>query len=581
MKKVNLKAKPFNLCDKDIQWVEDTIKSMTLEEKIGQLFIQLDKIPDKGKSMCDQIQKYHLGGARYTPNVSENLYDQIDRYQQSSKIPLLVACNCDSGGNGACNDGTLIATAAQCGATSDNQTSYDVGYVSGREGAAIGCNWTYGPVADIILNWRNTIVNTRAYGDDVDTVIENAKAYIQGVHQSNMAACAKHFPGDGVEERDQHLVMGVNDLSCEEWDNTFGKAYKELIADGLQSIMVGHIALPEYSRKLRPGIKDTEIMPATLAPELIQDLLREKLEFNGLVLTDATHMIGMKVAKPRKEQIPGAIASGCDMVLFFNNDEDYQYMMDGYKNGTITEERLEDAVRRILGLKASLKLHEMKANNTLTPPREGLKVVGCDEHKDLAVKAAKKSITLVKDTQNNLPINPKTHKNIKVYFVGSQPMQLSDGPDPARQMVKEELEAAGFNVDMHESFLDLELQGSKPQNKYRGMDCGNAEDLKAKYDAVFVFVHMKGYAQENVVRLKWSRGHSDEMPWYVQELPTVCVSLNYTTHLIDLPMMKTYINAYAPTRSVIRETISKIKGDEAFEGKHNETVFCGKWDTRL
>ncbi|MPN20936.1 Beta-N-acetylglucosaminidase/beta-glucosidase [bioreactor metagenome] len=160
-------------------------------------------------------------------------------------------------------------------------------------------------------------------------------------------------------------------------------------------------------------------------------------------------------------------------------------------------------------------------------------------------------------------------------------MQLSDGLDPARQIVKEELEAAGFNVDMHESFLDLELQGSKPQNKYRGMDCGNTEDLKAKYDAVFVFVHMKGYAQENVVRLKWSRGHSDEMPWYVQELPTVCVSLNYTTHLIDLPMMKTYINAYAPTRAVIRETISKIKGDEAFEGKYNETVFCGKWDTRL
>ena len=125
--------------------------------------------------------------------------------------------------------------------------------------------------------------------------------------------------------------MGVNTMECDEWDSTFGHVYKEMIDSGIQSIMAGHIALPEYSRKLRPGIKDEDIMPATLAPELITDLLRGKLGFNGLVLTDASHMAGMTAAMPRSQQVPGAIAAGCDMFLFFNDiEEDFGYMMDGY-----------------------------------------------------------------------------------------------------------------------------------------------------------------------------------------------------------------------------------------------------------
>ena len=579
--RVNLKAKPFYLSDEDIKWVNETINNMTLEEKIGQLFIHCREAEDMPE-MIEIMKKYHIGGARYESKTAKEVYDQNKELQENSKVPLLIACNCDSGGNGACKDGTLIASSAACGATSDTETSYHVGLVSGREGTAIGDNWTFGPCVDLTLNWRNTIINTRSYGDDVQTVIDNAKAYIKGVHESNMAACAKHFPGDGVEELDQHLVTGINDLGCEEWDNTFGKVYKSLIDDGVQSIMVGHIALPEYSRKLRPGIKDTEIMLATLAPELLQDLLREQLGFNGLILTDASHMAGMTSAKPRKDQVPGAIAAGCDMFLFFNKiEEDFNYMMEGYKNGVITEERLHDALTRILGFKASLHLHEKQKNNTLVPSEDSLSVIGCQEHFDLAQLAANQSITLVKDKEHNLPIKPSTHKRVKLYVLSSMPQSRNDGPDPAKVMIIEELEQAGFTVDVHDSFYDLERVESKPENFFTAMDCGSVEEFKANYDAAFIFVNMKGYAQENVVRLRYSTGHSNEIPWFVREVPTVCVSLNYTTHLIDLPMMKTYINAYASTRAVVKETIKKIMGESEFKGKHNDTVFCGRWDTRL
>lgn len=236
--------------------------------------------------------------------------------------------------------------------TKNALAAYDVGYVSGHEGTEVVCNWDFGPVCDLLFNWRNTIVNTRAYGKDIDKVIENCKAYMRGVEESEMATCCKHFPGDGVEELDQHPVMGVNTFSCEEWDNTFGKVYKSMIEAGVKSIMAGHIALPAYSRKLRPLIKDEEIMPATLSPELLTDLLRGQLGYNGLILTDASHMAGMTCSKPRSLQVPEAIAAGCDMFLFFNDiEEDFEYMLRGYKDGIITPERLEDAVMRILGLR--------------------------------------------------------------------------------------------------------------------------------------------------------------------------------------------------------------------------------------
>lgn len=377
--------------------------------------------------------------------------------------------------------------------------------------------------------------------------------------------------------------MGVNTMECDEWDSTFGHVYKEMIDSGIQSIMAGHIALPEYSRKLRPGIKDEDIMPATLAPELITDLLRGKLGFNGLVLTDASHMAGMTAAMPRSQQVPGAIAAGCDMFLFFNDiEEDFGYMMDGYRNGIITEERLTDALRRILGLKASLKLHEKKKKGTLIPEKEGLSVVGCAEHLAMAAEAAKKSITLVKDTQHNLPVTPKTHKRAYAFVISSPPISRKNQHDPVKQLVKEEMERFGYETTMHESYYDLVLDdGITKETELRSVIIGKVEEFKKKYDVVFVFINMKGYAQANNVRLEWSIGHSTEIPWYVKELPTIFISLNYTNHLLDVPMAKTFINAYAPTREVIRQTIEKAAGEAAFEGTCNDNVFCGRWDTRL
>ncbi len=391
---------------------------------------------------------------------------------------------------------------------------------------------------------------------------------MRGVRESNVLACTKHFPGDGVEERDQHLLMGVNDLSVDEWNDSFGRVYRGLIDAGLHTMMIGHFAMPHYSRRLRPGIRDEDILPATIAPELLQDLLRGELGFNGLIVTDASHMVGLTSVRPRREHVPQAIAAGCDMFLYFT-DEDWQFMMAGYRSGVITEERLHDALRRILGAKATLGLHRVE-KAAILPPKESLRVVGCPEHQEAAEAAARECITLVKNTRDQLPIRPETHRRIRLYYLssGSAFMAARFAPkdNTVCDMIVEELQAAGFQVDLFDT--DKPMMGSESRSEYL-----------AKYDAALVFSNVAGYATQNVYRITWDM--PAQVPWYAAELPTVFISLNYTTHLYDVPMVRTFINAYAPTRTVVRAAILKMMGDEPFTGAYEESVFCDRWDTRL
>ncbi|MDD2534045.1 MAG: glycoside hydrolase family 3 N-terminal domain-containing protein [Eubacteriales bacterium] len=562
---VDLKAKPYYLNDSQIKWVEQTIAKLSIEEKIGQLFINLfvDLSPEHVR---DFIAKYPVGGARYMGADADTVYTMISELQKNTKIPLLVSCNCDSGGNGACKDGTYIASGAATEASGSQTVAYNVGLVSGRVAAAIGCNWNFDPCVDILFNWRNTIVNTRAYGTDSDTVYKYASSYIKGILQSNVATCVKHFPGDGTEERDQHLVLGVNELSVEEWDASFGKVYKQVIDDGVMSIMAGHIALPAYSKKLVPGMTYDEIMPATLAPELIDGLLRKQLGFNGLVVTDASHMLGMSGAMKRRDYVPQAIAAGCDMFLFFNDhEEDFGFMLDGYKRGVITEERLQDALYRILGLKAAIHLHELQATGELMPPKEGLAIVGCEEHLTMAAEAADLAITLVKNTKAELPISAKTHKRLRLHTLYGEMGGIHGNTNASEKIIIEELEKAGYEVTL--------VDGTT-------RDKGKTARYDQDYDAAFVFADISGYAAENNYRIRWKCPMSNDIPWFVWEIPTVFISLNYTTHLTDVPMVKTYINAYNNSREVIRQTLAKIAGESDFKGQYNDLVWCKKWEAK-
>jgi beta-N-acetylhexosaminidase len=564
-----LKEKPFLLNDKAIEWVGKTLQSLSLNEKVGQLFCPIGS-SDKKEDLEAFIKDYSPGGMMYRPNTGGKIQETHRLLQELSPIPLLISANLEAGGNGIATDGTYFGKPLQIAATDNEQMAYKLGLVAGREGRAVGCNWAFAPVVDIDMNYRNPITNVRTFGSDPIRVVNMSKAFMKGIHESGVAASIKHFPGDGVDDRDQHLLASVNTLSTEEWDQTFGMVYKEMIDDGAKSIMAGHIMLPEYSRNLVPGIKDEEIMPATLAPEILNGLLRDKLGFNGLIVTDATPMLGFTTAERRELAVPKAIASGCDMFLFNRNiKEDYEFMLKGIETGILTLERVDEAVTRVLALKASLGLHEQKEHGILVPTEEALAVLQQEEHKDWAQECADQSVTLVKDTQHLLPINPEKYKRVRLNILGDEGGGLTEGAS-VTESIKEALTKAGFKLDVYDNtkvnFPELFM---------------SVNAFKAKYDLVIYVANLETASNQTTVRINWQQPLNANAPWFVNDIPTLFISVANPYHLQDVPMVKTYINAYSSNQYVVEAVVDKILGKSEFKGQSPVDPFCGKWDTRF
>ncbi|WP_251207295.1 glycoside hydrolase family 3 protein [Acetatifactor aquisgranensis] len=590
---VNMKANPFYLSDEDCKWVEDTIANMTLDEKIGQLFFNMGSSRDE-EYLKMTVEKYHIGGIRYNPATAAEVQEQNRILQENSKIPLIIACNTENGGDGACVDGTTIGSQTKIGATRNVQYAYELGHMSNKEAAAIGCNLSFAPVSDILYNWENPVIGLRTYGNEVDRVAEMTKAYMDGAHANPGFCCAaKHFPGDGLDFRDQHVANSVNDFSCEEWDATFGKVYQNLIDNGLEAIMAGHIMQPAYTRHFNPEIADDDIMPATLSPELIDGLLRGKLGFNGMVLTDASHMVGLTCRMKRKDLMPAAIAAGIDMFLFFNDmDEDFEAMKQGYLDGRITEERLNDALHRILALKAHMGLHK-KAKTELVPPKSRMEeIIGCEAHKAMQKEISDKSVTLVKyKDEDVLPLTPEKYKKIMIVYVkgleapGLGALMNKNKVSPAEKL-KTRLEAKGFQVFIYESPVQKMLkeaqEGGKPNINLYFAGKDTIKDFVAKQDLIITMVDIAGGFQP-VARPSFGMTKGGgEIPWYVHELPVIVIGTKQPFVLADIPQARTYINTYDVLDSTFDSLVEKLMaGAEAFEGQDPVDSYCGVWDTRL
>lgn len=567
---VNLKAKPFYLKDEDLRWVETSLAGMTLEEKIGQLFCLIAFSADEGflNYLAHQVKP---GGLMFRHMPASEAVAMARFLQDNSKIPLLLAANFEKGGDGLAMEGTSFGSPMQVAATDDDSLAYRLGVVCGREGAAVGANWAFSPIIDLDLNFRNPITNVRTFGSDAGRVRRMGVQFVKGLQENGLAASIKHFPGDGVDERDQHLVTSVNSLSCEEWDATYGAAYQACIDAGTLTVMAGHIMQPAYSRKLNPGIQDQDILPASLSYELITKLLKEQLGFNGLVITDATTMAGMTIAMPRSQAVPQTIAAGCDMFLFTRNlEEDFGYMKQGIADGVITAERLNEALTSILGLKAALKIHQKQAEGRLVPSlAEAMKALGTPEHKAWAAECADKSITLVKREEGVLPISAGKYKKVLLYDIESEQSFF----EPAKVMVADSfvklLEQEGFEVERF-----------NPNQGMEGMMTPYSA-ITGKYDLILYLVRLTTKSNQTVVRIEWAQPMGANVPIYMSCVPTIFISVGNPYHLLDVPRVRTYINTYHSTDAVLQALVDKLVGRSEFKGKSPVDAFCGMWDTHL
>lgn len=555
---VDMKAKPFFLDDKGCRWVTQTLSSMSLEEKIGQLFLAIGLSEDDG-DILEMERQFHLGGIMYRPGRAEKLKNRNDKLQAQARIPLLIAANLENGGSGAVIEGTSFGSQLQIAATGDPENACRLGNISGAEGASVGCNLAFAPVCDIDRNWRNPITNTRTYGNDPDTVLAMCSAYLKGISRHQVAVSIKHFPGDGCDERDQHLVTSVNNLDCEEWDRTYGKIYQSLIDQGAQTVMAGHILQPAYSRYFRPDIPDSEQMPASCSKELIDGLLRTKLGFNGVVLTDAANMLGYCTAMERCRQIPATINAGVDMILFGKNlAEDIHYLTQAVKAGEVTMERIDEAVTRVLALKASLGLHEKQRFSR----DDYAQIIGCKTFAEQAKACAGQAVTLVKDTQRLLPLSPESHKRVWLFIAGDKPGFT--GGARCRDWVVAALTNAGFEVDCYDS------ETSDIRDSELAM-----EEIKKRYDVIMYFSNVINASYQTVARIQWSGAVAQDGPYYVNECPTLFVSLGNPYGFADVPMIRTIVNVYHASPYTVQACVDSITGKSPFPGTSPVDPFCG------
>lgn len=587
---VDLKARPYYLSEEDCQWVKDTIANMSPEEKVGQLFFQLTASHDE-EYLKELMEKYHLGGCRYNPAPGKAIQEQNRILQKYAKVPVFIACNTEAGGDGACADGTHIGAGVKIAATDKEEYAFALGKMANEQAAAIGCNMAFAPVADILYNWENTEIVTRAFGGDAERVATMSKAYLNGAHTIPGFACAaKHFPGNGQDFRDAHIANNVNYFDVEKWDETYGHVYRTLIENDLDAIMGGHIMLPSYAKAINPELKDEDMMPATLSPEIMTGLLRDRLGFNGMVVTDASHMVAMTDRMKRSEMLPASINAGCDMFLFFNDpEEDFATMLGAYKTGIISEERMTEALTRILGIKAHLGLNKKSKEELVPQPETVEEVLQREEYKAMQKSISEDCITLVKYKDKDvLPMTPDRYKRIMIVHIKGAENSMSalmkmlgGGKGNPAEALKEKLCAKGFDAFIYESPLDVMKKqieaGEKPDLNIYFAGKNAIADFVSDMDLVITLCDVPNGRPS----FGMSKG-GGEIPWYVFEVPVVVVGCGQPTMLADIPQARTYINTYDSKDTTLDALVENLmNGEEAFKGTDPIDSFCGLFDARL
>lgn len=566
---VDLAKAPYHLNGEQIEFIRNKVAAMTTDEKIGQLFFVIGQ-DENMTDIKNFILKYQPGGMMYRPDHAEKIKREINTAQDASKIPMFIAANLESGGNGIITEGTWFGMPLQMAATDDPRSAYELGNVSGYEARQVGVNMSFAPIVDIDQNFRNPITNTRTFGSDKKRVIAMSDAQKQGLEEHQIIPVIKHFPGDGVDERDQHLLASVNALPAEEWMDSYGEIYRHFIEADIPSVMVGHIMQPAWERKLQPGIEDKDLRPASSSKLLVEGLLRGILGFNGLAITDATPMIGYNAALPREELLPATINAGIDMILFNKSlDEDYEFIKKALANGTLSMSRLDETVTRILGTK--LARHVMDTHQNLRLPAPPVIDLKTGEHEKRADQVAKKSVTLVKDRDHLLPLTPEKYPRIRLYILGDADDGGFKEGGRVTDSFKSKLEAEGFQVclfdrrdlDFHEIFEE------------------GVADVKAKFDLALYVANVETASNQTTTRIDWIHLMAADAPWFVKSIPTVFISMANPYHLFDVPYVSTFINAYTGNRASIDAVMRKITGKEEFEGKSPVDPFCGDFIAKI
>ena len=445
-----------------------TLDELTLTEKIGQILmpnqytvLQKCEVSETTPRTQEEIDafmsKYQYGSLWGTGNMmlknanmaeinigfktpAAEYREWLGKLQKNVRIPMLIGVDCENGTGRMVSDGANTSSPLSIGAANDEELAFELAAAVAREIKALGANWRWTPILDF-YNRFSGVSSGRIYSDDPEKLIRLARATIKGTKSEKVASTAKHFPGaDPYEFRDPHIVGTNINISFDEWWNTQAKTFQAMIDAGVDTIMIGHVAFPAADDTMRNG----RYVPATLSEKILKGLLREKMGFSGVIITDAVTMGALTAFCDYEEMLIGLINAGNDILLGVN-PYDYEIVEKAVLDGRIPMERINESAERVLELKEKIGLFdENKVDYDIN--KEAKATLAIDK------KIAEKAITLVYDKINLLPLDKNNIKNVTIICTSHFAETISE-----LEVMKSEFEARGASVNIMGNIHDKEV----------------------------------------------------------------------------------------------------------------------------
>ncbi len=394
-------------------WADSLFEQLTLDQKIGQLFMVAAWSDPSHKSydhtgMIQLIKNYNIGGIIFFQGSPARQAILTNHYQSIAQVPLLISMDAEWGLGMRLDSTIAYPRQMTLGAADSDELSYEFGVEMSRQLKRVGVHVSFSPVVDINNNPKNPVISNRAFGEDRDLVTRRGLMYMKGLQDNGVMAVAKHFPGHGDTDTDSHKDLPVIPYSRERLDSLEFYPYKELMAKGLGGVMIAHLYVP--------ALDSTPNLPSTLSSKIINGVLRSEMGFDGLVYTDALNMQGVaKYWKPGDMDVQ-AILAGNDVLLFSANIPlAIQKIKEAIQSGLLTMDVINDRCLRILRAK------EWAGLNQESP----IRISGIFEDlnspyaKNLQRRMVEQSLTVVRNENDILPLNPRVFKNIAVVEVGA------------------------------------------------------------------------------------------------------------------------------------------------------------------
>ena len=520
--------------------IEESLKAMTLSEKVGEMLIAQIEAHYSGSEdkeyllLSRLVQEGKVGGIMFLKGDAFSAAMLANHFQSIAPRPLLMSADMERGVAMRLSGATEFPPNMAVAATQDSALAEEMAKAIAEEGKLIGLHQNYAPTVDLNINPLNPIINTRSFGDNVPLTISMSNAIIKGLQSNGMIATAKHFPGHGDVTIDSHVSLPVLQVDRQQLDAYELKPFRAAIEQGVISIMVGHIAIPKLTGTMEP---------ASISKLIVTDLLRNELGFQGLIITDALNMKALYNGQNVPEISVKAVQAGNDLLLFSPDPElAHSSIVKAVEEGTIPIGQIDGSVRRILQVKKWLGIENRKLVDLNRIEGE----INPELHRNLARQMTERAVTLVRDTNHNIPLKREASSGNILNII----LQDKANPETGKGYIEKlnrACSATHIRIDPNTDSLGY----------------ANAADLVTKASAVLVTSYVKALAGSGTLTLtEMQQQFIHSLAGLVpKETPLIFISFGTPYIINSFPEISTYLCTYSSNEASEEMAIKAVRGE--------------------